>query len=192
MINRHCNIVFAGDTNVGKTSIINRAVGNSLDSINETVTAGCVQIAHSCNNRVYELNIMDTAGQEKYRSLIPAFFRNANIVYLVCDVSKKETFDNFDEWMKLIKQSAPDNFKLVIIGNKCDLVNQRVIFKKDLFQISMKYEASTFYETSAISDLSMDYIFEQIYTGDSYYFDNENEIKPSVIKFQPPQISTCC
>ena len=63
----------------------------------------------------------DTIGQEKYRSLTKLFFKDANIVILVYDITSRKTFEELDFWLNLVKEGIGDDFILAIVGNKSDL-----------------------------------------------------------------------
>lgn len=68
------------------------------------------------------MQLWDTAGQEKYKSLVPAYLRDANCGVLVFEVSRKETFDNVKLWLSLIRDHAPSQLITVLVANKSDLL----------------------------------------------------------------------
>ena len=78
-----------------------------------------------------KLQMWDTAGQEKYKGLIPSYVRNSSIVFIVYDISSRESFENVDIWMEDIKNCAPENCVIILVGNKSDLVNERVVSFKE-------------------------------------------------------------
>ena len=93
-----------------------------------------------------KLQIWDSAGQERYKALIPSYVRGASIVFIVYDVSDKDTFKNIEMWINFIKQVNTDNSVLVLCGNKIDL--KRQVSKKQGENLAKK-EGLLYFETSA-------------------------------------------
>ena len=134
-VTRH-KIIFVGDAGVGKTSIVGRIMDNPFKETYET----SIGVDFCSKNIRYKglstkLQIWDSAGQERYKSLIPSYIRNSSIVFLVYDVSKKQTFKNIPEWISFIKKI--EDSIIVLIGNKIDLPNRYNynIFFLDKFQL---------------------------------------------------------
>lgn len=121
-------IVFIGDTGVGKTSIIKRYVDNQFDeNIELTVGAGFFKIpvtTYDCKK--VELNVYDTAGQEKFRSLTPVYFRGSDATILVTDMSEPTslTSQSIGEHIGLYNSSCP-NSPIFLVANKSDLVDKK-------------------------------------------------------------------
>ena len=79
--------------------------------------------------RLMKLQIWDSAGQEKFRSLIPNYIRGSSLVFLIFDITKKESFEHLNEWITFITNIEKTN--IVIVGNKIDLKGNRVITKEE-------------------------------------------------------------
>lgn len=75
--------------------------------------------------------IWDTAGQERYRTLTKAYYRGAAGIILVYDVSDPESFKNIEYWLKKIKKHGDENVEILILGNKIDLINDRLISQEE-------------------------------------------------------------
>ena len=75
----------------------------------------------SLNKTTYRLHLWDTAGQEKFRSLIPTYLRDANCGIFVYDVTNSQSLKNIHEWMNLFEEYAGDDAAMVLVGNKKDL-----------------------------------------------------------------------
>ena len=88
----------------------------------------------------------DSAGLERYRALIPSYVRGASIIFIIYDVSSKETFDNLGTWINFIKQVNTDNSMMVLCGNKIDL-GRKVTTQEG--QMLANRESMMFFETSA-------------------------------------------
>ena len=145
-------IIFVGDAGVGKTTIINRINDNEFQSSYDA-TIGVDFWAKKINFRGNEitLQIWDTAGQEKYRGLIPSYVRNSSIVFIVFDITNRKTFESIPKWIELIK-SIEKNI-LVLIGNKDDLEEKREVEEKEGKELAKKNEIA-YYELSAKKDNS--------------------------------------
>ena len=117
-------VVLLGDTSVGKTSIIQRyAKGNFKKDQDATVGATFlskfVELPQSSTQ--IKLQIWDTAGQEKYRSVTPIYFRDAAAAICVYDITSKQTLDNAEGWINDLRNYAPSHIIIALAGNKCDL-----------------------------------------------------------------------
>lgn len=97
----------------------------------------------------YQLKIWDTCGQERLRALTTNYYRNADGVILLFDVTQKDSFNNLEKWVASLKEKVVDSLPLVIVGNKIDLPNKTVT-PEMIKDISQQYNVKTF-ETSAKS-----------------------------------------
>lgn len=128
-------IIILGDACVGKTAIIKRFAENIFNGTYKvTIGADFVTKTIFINDKLINLQIWDTAGQEKFMSLGSSFYRGINCCVIVYDVTNYQSFDRVRIWMdEFLISASPDNpekFPFIIIGNKCDQVN--IISKKKL------------------------------------------------------------
>ena len=115
-------LILLGETAVGKTSIINRYVKDSFsDILMSSTSMAYVQKKITLNRQKISLNIWDTVGQEKFRSLSKLFFKDTKIVILVYSIVDKKSFDNLSYWLNSVKETIGSDFILGVVGNKCDL-----------------------------------------------------------------------
>ena len=123
MTDTYLKVVLLGESGVGKTSIIMRFLkGFFKDNSNSTIGVNSLDKIIKKGNKKYTLNIFDTAGQEKYRSITKNFYRDAYIILLVYDITSQITFDNLKEqWYPDVKLYAENCIILGIVGNKIDL-----------------------------------------------------------------------
>ena len=173
--NRH-KIIFVGDAGVGKTTIINRINDNEYQSTYEA-TIGVDFYPKKINFRGNEitLQIWDTAGQEKYRGLIPSYVRNSSIVFIVFDITNRNTFESVPKWIELIR--GIEKNILVLFGNKFDLKEKREVKKEEGVELAKKNNI-LFYEISAKDDNNID-LKKSFYNAviDLPIFSNENKEK---------------
>lgn len=114
-------VVFVGDSSVGKTSIIN--IANTGEFLDTTPTIGACFLVNTYvfDNCQIKLNLWDTAGQEKFRSLTPIFFRDMDIGILVYAVNSLESFNSISFWYESIMAETNHEPMLFLLGNKCDV-----------------------------------------------------------------------
>ena len=142
---RH-KIIFVGDAGVGKTTIISRIMDNPYNEVYEpSIGVDFMSKNISFRGQNIKLQMWDTAGQEKYKGLIPSYVRNSSIVFLIYDVSVKTSFDNIPKWITFIR--TIENTTLVLCGNKIDLSDREV--KKEDGEALAQKEGISFFEVSA-------------------------------------------
>ena len=119
-------LILIGDVAVGKTSIINSFLGQKFsDEYEPSIGVDFFSKTIKYKDKAIKLQIWDSAGQEKFKSLIPNYIRGASLVILVYDISNKKSFDNLNSWIEFI--NTYENTNIVICGNKIDLKDKREI-----------------------------------------------------------------
>ena len=143
-VTRH-KIIFVGDACTGKTSIINRIIDNPFNDTYE-VSIGIDFMSKNIRFRGQNIKIQiwDSAGQEKYKGLIPSYIRNSSIVFIVYDVSNRSSFDNVKNWIQFVKDI--EKTTMILCGNKIDL--DRDVNTNEGEEIA-KSEGILFFECSA-------------------------------------------
>ena len=135
-----CKVTLVGDSGVGKSSIIGRYIsgifiGDSVSSSGSNYS----QKIYEKNNKKVRLNIWDTAGQEKFRSLGRNFYKDAFIICIIFDITNKQTFDNVKEiWYPEIQKYGEKYNILSLVGNKCDLYEDEEVEEKDINSFAEK------------------------------------------------------
>lgn len=160
-------LIFLGDQSTGKSCILNRFVH---DTFSENYQATIGLDFQSKNVKIDEedihLLLYDTAGQEKFRSLIPMYTRDANIIILVYDIALKDSFTHIPGWIKDLTNVKMDEVIFCLVGNKTDLYDKRQV-TKDEGQKFADEQNFIFQEISAktgdgFSELFYKKLFEQI------------------------------
>lgn len=119
--------MFLGDQSVGKTSIIHRFKYDAFEE-NYAATIGIDFITQKMyiEDRVITLNLWDTAGQEKFKSLIPSYIKDSHCVVVVYDLTSRDSFQSVEKWIADAKELRDDQALIVLAGNKADLVDDQV------------------------------------------------------------------
>ena len=106
----------------GKTNMIYALTDQKFTADSLTTTSSTfVEKFETINNKKYRLEIWDTAGQEKFRSLTKLFVKDAKVVVFVYDITSMESFQDLDYWIKTIYDILGDDPILGLAGNKSDL-----------------------------------------------------------------------
>ena len=169
-------IVLLGDSGVGKTCIISRFISGQFD-INVNSTNGASYASKKIDypelGKSLMLDIWDTAGQEKYKSLTKFFYKDAAMVILVYDITRKVSFDNLKNfWYKEIQTYGEKNIVLAIAGNKSDLYDDEAIPEKEAREFAKSIDA-VFALTSAQNNSGINKLFQDI--GNKYLDPNFQE-----------------
>ena len=136
-------ITLIGDSGVGKTCIIGRFTSDQFDE-NSLSTEGVSysKIEYYYENKILNLDLWDTAGQEKYRSLGKHFYKDSFIVLLVYDVTLRQSFENLKKiWLEDITNFGEEYKVLAIVGNKCDLYEKEVVSEEEARQFAKENDA---------------------------------------------------
>ena len=155
-------VVVVGEADVGKTCIVQRAFhGKFPDEAKPTVGAANSVLEMNFENQTVTLNIWDTAGQEKYRSLTQMYFSGTAVAILVFDLTCRKSFDVLPEFVSLLKEKAGENVQMVLVGNKTDLTD-RVIDEETSETYAKEIGAAFYIETSAKTGFRIDELFQRI------------------------------
>ncbi len=164
-----CKVVLLGDSGVGKTCIISRYIqGTFMKNCNSTNGASyCSKNVRFENlGKNLLLDIWDTAGQEKYKSLTRFFYKDAAVAILVYDITRRESFDNIvNYWYGQLKENGDKNIVIGIAGNKCDLYEKEKVAESEAKEFADKIGA-IFELTSAANNTGIDELFQDV--GNKY------------------------
>lgn len=117
--------------------------------IQPTVGIDFLSRSFAYKGRVYRLQLWDTAGQEKYRSLVPAYLRDANCAVFVFDLSRLETLDNLKNWLQLYRDHQPETSIGMLVGNKSDLMVNVPADMEERIDTFAKHEGLHYWKVSA-------------------------------------------
>ncbi|XP_022313327.1 ras-related protein Rab-37-like isoform X1 [Crassostrea virginica] len=152
--------ILVGDSGVGKTSLLVQFDQGKFQagSFSATVGIGFTNKVVDVEGTKVKLQIWDTAGQERFRSITRAYYRDANALLLLYDVSNKASFDNIRAWLGEINEYAQEDVVIMLLGNKADMTSERVIRTEDGERLANEYNVA-FMETSAKTGMNVDLAF---------------------------------
>ena len=155
-------ILTIGESGVGKTCILRRFVENKfLKNHLATIGIDFKTKNLTINNKEIKLKIWDTAGQERFRNITTQYYKGADGIVLVYDVTDDGSFEKIRDWMAQIQANAEkDDLGLVLLGNKCD-VEPRVVTEEQGNKMAEELHIS-YFETSALTGQGIKEAFEQL------------------------------
>lgn len=154
-------IILVGNSGVGKSNLMNVFMGNNFNSKSRsTIGIEYAVKNYIINNNNYEVQIWDTAGQEKYKSLTRVYYRSASGIILVFDKSNRTSFECLNRWLEDI-YNLTDNPEIILAGNKCDLIDHFQI-PDDEINYFCKVNNIQFIETSAKNNYNVNNLFDTI------------------------------
>ena len=151
--------IIIGDSAVGKSNLLLRYVH---DKFNEDyqATIGVEFGAKNLeiNNEKYRIQIWDTAGQENFKSITRAYYKNSVCAIIVYDITNRESFNNINTWIDDCKSQSPKTVFFVLVGNKIDLENERKVDYNEGLNFA-KENQMFFFECSAKTGKNVEDIF---------------------------------
>lgn len=193
---REVKVVLLGDTGVGKSSLVLRFVTNNFKPYSEsTIGASFMSKMITVSSKQIKFQIWDTAGQEKYHSLAPMYYRGAAAAIVVYDITRASTFRTLKNWVDELKSKGPKDIAIAIAGNKADLENQREV-DSGMASAYAEEIGALYLETSAKDDLNVHDIFIKLsYKLPAPTTPDANVIRSNNIAMQnqrSTKSSSCC
>lgn len=153
-------LIVVGNQGTGKSCILNRFVNETFEENYQATIGLDFQSKNiTIHDQDVRLIIYDTAGQEKFRSLIPMYIREAQIILLVYDISDKDSFDAMPNWIQEVKEVLNKEVVFALIGNKMDLESQRKVSYEEGKRLAEKNNF-VFQEVSAKTGKNFENLFE--------------------------------
>ena len=124
-------ILLVGETDVGKTSIFERFLRNRFTEKMSASTGGEIESKQfKYKKNVYNIALLDTPGQERFRDTIKYYYKEAQGIFVVFDLTNENSFKAIKVWLELIKVNAP-SAKIIFLGNKAELKKKRIKMTKE-------------------------------------------------------------
>ena len=155
-------ILTLGDTNVGKSSIVLRFVSDKFDDkMFSTIGIDFKSKVIKVGNQSIKVLLWDTAGQEKFQNIAKQYYNGANGVLLIFDITDKKSFERIDFWLQELKEHIRlDELHVVLVGNKIDNENKRVIKYEEANEYAEKNNVK-YYEVSAKTTKGLNTLFNE-------------------------------
>lgn len=142
-------MLLLGQTNVGKSSLLLRFADDAFAEHQVSTIGVDWRIKTiALNDKLVKLQLWDSAGQERFRTIASAYYRGAHGVAIVFDLTSRLSFDAIKYWMDEIDRHAPRHIRRMLIGNKSDLINERAVDHDEAYSYAVKH-GMQYLETSA-------------------------------------------
>ncbi|CAH1453961.1 unnamed protein product [Lactuca virosa] len=195
-------LLLIGDSGVGKSSLLlSFTSANAIEDLSPTIGVDFKVKFVTIDGKKLKLAIWDTAGQERFRTLTSSYYRGAQGVIMVYDVTRRETFTNLsDIWAKEIDMHSTNQDCIkMLVGNKVDKESDRVVTKKEGIEFAREY-GCLFIECSAKTRVNVEQCFEElvlkIMDTPSLIAEGSATMKKNIFRQKPPvsdaSTSGCC
>ncbi|ELP88837.1 GTP-binding protein yptV1, putative [Entamoeba invadens IP1] len=154
-----------GDVGVGKTALLQRfCFGTYIDEYDATIGIETCDKSVNVDGKLYQLQLWDTAGQEKYHSLVRLYFKDIKGVLLVFQIDRQESFDHCKDWLDLFYGSISSGFTppILLVGNKSDLIGTSTRVPKELIEKFVTENNIEYIETSSKANTNVQEAFSQL------------------------------
>ncbi|TKR96302.1 hypothetical protein L596_010342 [Steinernema carpocapsae] len=191
-------LILIGDSGVGKTNLLSRRTRDRFDPRQAyTVGVELETFYAGIGGHTVKATIWDTAGQDRFCSIIPAYYRGAMGAVLVYDITKHKTFQNIQRWLKEIRDYAAEDIKILLVGNKTDLRHLRAVPTDEARKFAEENELF-FIETSALDNTNVEAAFLKILSEIYAKVNSRSRYRPPVdnepvrVTQEAPKRSGCC
>ncbi|KQK08120.1 hypothetical protein BRADI_2g39760v3 [Brachypodium distachyon] len=152
-------LLLIGDSSVGKSCLLLRFADDAyVDTYISTIGVDFKIRTVELDGKSVKLQIWDTAGQERFRTITSSYYRGAHGIIIVYDVTDMESFNNVKQWLSEIDRYASDSVCKLLVGNKCDLVDSKVVDTEEAKALADSL-GMTFLETSAKESINVEKAF---------------------------------
>jgi len=158
-------LLMIGDSGVGKTCLLLRYANDSFSPTFITTIGIDFKIKNiDIDGTKIKLQIWDTAGQERFRTITTSYFRGAQGILLVYDVTDRRSFESIRNWISQIQQHADVHVNKILVGNKCDMLDEKVVSTEEGEKLAKEF-GMHFWECSAKNNINVDESFVGIARG---------------------------
>ena len=173
--------IIVGDPSVGKSNLLMKFAHNKFtDEYQATIGVEFGAKNIEFDNQIYRIQIWDTAGQENFRSITRAYYKNSVCAMVVYDITSRDSFEHVQNWIEDIHNQSPKTVLIILVGNKIDLEDKRDISYDEGNNLAIK-NGMIFAETSAKTGDGIEEVFlksakEIVKNMNENYYDLTSEI----------------
>ena len=156
-------ILLLGDTSVGKTCFLKRYTDDTFQDAYLSTIGFDFKFKYVTlqSGKKVKVQLWDTAGQERFRTIAKSYYKGAHGIILIYDVTNQKSFENIKNWLIQIKEEAPSRTCVILVANKIDFTEERVVNKSDGENLA-KLNNLKFFEASAKENINVTEAFQDI------------------------------
>ena len=155
-------VLLIGDSSVGKTSVLLRYVDDTFNPEFQTTIGVDFKIStFQLNGKVIKLQLWDTAGQDRFKTIVASYYRGAHGIILAFDITNATSFQNITRWYDESQNYLQKSVPKLLIGNKSDLSSQRAVRTEDAKELADRLGVD-YIETSAKNSQNVKLAFETL------------------------------
>ena len=155
-------LLLIGNTYVGKTMIVQKFIDNSFSkSTVSTIGVDLQSKIIDINGKKVKYLIWDTAGEDRMKTMTYSYYRGCHVILVVFDVTERKSFQNVTTWVECIEKFAKSNVLKILVGNKTDLEDKRVVTTEEGKKLAMD-NGLKYYEISALKITGLHEMFEDV------------------------------
>ena len=155
-------VILVGDSGVGKTCLLSMYVKGIIESTIPTIAVEfCTKEIELYDGTKIKVQLWDTAGEERFKSLAMTYYRKAYGIFLLFDVTKKSSFIACKNYLEEVRINSDKKCVIYLVGNKIDLANEREITKEEAENFAKK-ENIKYIETSAVKNMKVNEAFTSL------------------------------
>ena len=155
-------ILLIGNAFVGKTLIVQKFIDNTFSkSTVSTIGVDLQSKVIDINGKKVKYLIWDTAGEERMKTMTYSYYRGCHVILIVYDVTDRKSFENVTTWAECVDKFAKSNVLRILVGNKTDLEDKRIISTEDWKRLA-EQNGLKYYEISALKITGLHEMFEDI------------------------------
>lgn len=191
MTDESIKVVIVGDASVGKTAIMQKYCDGTFSQMQpSTIGSTCAEKDVILDGYTYKLSIWDTAGQETYRTIVPMYFRGAQIAIVVFDLTNQKSLDSVYYWVHSIRENTSSAPSILCCANKFDLTEDRAIDDEEI-NITVSNLQIPIYYTSALTGAGIDRLFESALQSIVERLQLKDSATPCPVKPEPKSGCGC-
>ena len=188
-------VLLLGDSDVGKSSLILRYTEETFNSkLVNSIGVDFKMKKKEIDGKIIKVQIWDTAGHERFRSITYSYYRGANAIIIVFDLSDKKSFISITDWLKQIEKHAKENVFKFLVGNKSDLIDERKVTYEEAKQYADEHDLP-YIETSAKEGININELFDtsiKTFLTNTKIFTGEKNIKLNSQNTNSSERNSCC
>ena len=186
-------ILLLGDWSVGKTCFLMRYTENTFTDIHLSTIGIDYKLKNVTleNGDVAKVQIWDTAGQDRYKSITKSYVRGANGIILIFDVTNQKSFEGIENWIKQVKEQVSSKVCVALVANKIDDKENREVSEENGMKLA-KENGYPYYEASAKEGINIEECFDNLIKQISQNYGNTTENEGRQLENKKKESKGCC